>query len=151
MEHFFQKYCEENHKFLDAEGQPELRFVPEAMQLLIDHNWPGNVRELENAVERAVVLASETIVPVDVLAGSDSASRRPKGPSGREWRPAPLTLPYLKSWRISSGARSSKHWKPSNWSQTEAAERLRIPLSTLNQKIKRLEILVRKKERPYKS
>jgi DNA-binding NtrC family response regulator len=28
----------------------------------------------------------------------------------------------------------------SNWSQTEAAERLRIPLSTLNQKIKRLQI-----------
>ncbi len=27
-----------------------------------------------------------------------------------------------------------------NWSQTEAAERLHIPLSTLNQKIKRLGI-----------
>jgi DNA-binding NtrC family response regulator len=31
------------------------------------------------------------------------------------------------------------------YSQTEAAERLRIPLSTLNQKIKRLEIPIRKK------
>ena len=28
----------------------------------------------------------------------------------------------------------------SNWSQTEAAERFKIPLSTLNQKIKRLRI-----------
>jgi transcriptional regulator with GAF, ATPase, and Fis domain len=33
----------------------------------------------------------------------------------------------------------------SNWSQTEAALALRIPLSTLNQKIKRLSIDVRKR------
>jgi DNA-binding NtrC family response regulator len=32
-----------------------------------------------------------------------------------------------------------------NWSQTEAAENLHIPLSTLNQKIKRLNIEIRKK------
>ena len=37
------------------------------MQMLMDHNWPGNVRELENVVERAVVLAYEAVVPVDVL------------------------------------------------------------------------------------
>ncbi len=32
-----------------------------------------------------------------------------------------------------------------NWSQTEAAEDLRVPLSTLNQKIKRLNIEIRRK------
>ena len=32
-----------------------------------------------------------------------------------------------------------------NWSQTEAAESFRIPLSTLNQKIKRLNIEVKRK------
>ena len=37
------------------------------MQILMDHAWPGNVRELENVVERAVVLASQPTVPVDVL------------------------------------------------------------------------------------
>ena len=31
------------------------------------------------------------------------------------------------------------------YSQTEAAERMRIPLSTLNQKIKRLDIPIRKR------
>ncbi len=34
-----------------------------------------------------------------------------------------------------------------NWNQTEAAEQFRIPLSTLNQKIKRLNIEIRKKSR----
>jgi DNA-binding NtrC family response regulator len=37
------------------------------MQLLLDHTWPGNVRELENVVERAVVLASTQVIPLDVL------------------------------------------------------------------------------------
>jgi len=32
-----------------------------------------------------------------------------------------------------------------SWSQTEAAESLHVPLSTLNQKIKRLDIKIRKK------
>ena len=32
-----------------------------------------------------------------------------------------------------------------NWSQTEAAAGLHVPLSTLNQKIKRLDIKIRKK------
>ena len=32
-----------------------------------------------------------------------------------------------------------------NWSQTEAAEMLHIPLSTLNQKIKRLDIQVKRR------
>jgi len=33
------------------------------------------------------------------------------------------------------------------WNQTEAAERFRVPLSTLNQKIKRLNIEIKKKGR----
>ena len=33
----------------------------------------------------------------------------------------------------------------SNWNQTEAAEAFRIPLSTLNQKIKRLNIEIKKR------
>jgi DNA-binding NtrC family response regulator len=33
------------------------------------------------------------------------------------------------------------------WNQTEAADRFRIPLSTLNQKIKRLNIEIKKKNR----
>jgi DNA-binding NtrC family response regulator len=32
-----------------------------------------------------------------------------------------------------------------NWSQTEAAERFKIPLSTLNQKIKRLQIDIKRR------
>jgi len=38
-----------------------------------------------------------------------------------------------------------EHLEQANWSQTDAAESLHIPLSTLNQKIKRLNIEIRRK------
>ncbi|MFZ4437565.1 MAG: sigma-54 interaction domain-containing protein [Syntrophales bacterium] len=34
-----------------------------AMQLLLGHPWPGNVRELQNVIERAAVMADESIEP----------------------------------------------------------------------------------------
>jgi DNA-binding NtrC family response regulator len=34
-----------------------------------------------------------------------------------------------------------------NWNQTEAAEHFKVPLSTLNQKIRRLNIEIKKKAR----
>lgn len=36
--------------------------TPAATSLLLKHHWPGNVRELENVIERAVVLAEDTIL-----------------------------------------------------------------------------------------
>jgi DNA-binding NtrC family response regulator len=144
VEHFFTKYCRENEKFMDASQRSVLRFEPEAMQILMDHNWPGNVRELENAVERAVVLAQQPEVPVDVLpenllqAGgirirSDASGHLPADASLFE-----IVADYER--RV-----IEEHLEAVNWSQTEAAESLRIPLSTLNQKIKRLQIEIRKK------
>ncbi len=49
--YFLKKYCEQEGK--DLQG-----INPDALDLLMAYNWPGNVRELENAIERAVVLAS---------------------------------------------------------------------------------------------
>jgi len=36
--------------------------TPAAMSLLLKYSWPGNVRELGNIIERAIVLAEETIL-----------------------------------------------------------------------------------------
>jgi len=36
--------------------------TPAAMSLLLKYSWPGNVRELGNVIERAVVLAEETML-----------------------------------------------------------------------------------------
>ncbi|HLK22651.1 MAG TPA: sigma-54 dependent transcriptional regulator, partial [Bryobacteraceae bacterium] len=144
VEFFFNKYSRDNEKFLDAERKSRLHFEPDAMQLLMDYGWPGNVRELENAIERSVVLASDATVPVDVLPDSilqAGGVRIRRDESG--------TLPSDASlFEIVADFERRKiieTLETVNWSQTEAAEKLSIPLSTLNQKIKRLNIDVRRK------
>ncbi len=40
---------------------------PEALLLLRNYSWPGNLRELENIIERAVVLASSSVIEAEHL------------------------------------------------------------------------------------
>ena len=53
-----------------------VRFSDDALALLCAHDWPGNVRELRNAVERAVVLSSGTLITEDDLQLGHDAERR---------------------------------------------------------------------------
>ena len=144
VDYFFTKYCRENEKFLDAEQRSTLRFEPDATQLLMDYNWPGNVRELENAIERAVVLASDLVVPVSVLpdsilqAGGVRIRRDESGSLPADASLFEIVADFERRIIIETLEKTS-------WSQTDAAEMLRIPLSTLNQKIKRLNIDVKRK------
>jgi DNA-binding NtrC family response regulator len=147
VEHFFSKFSRENEKFLDSERRSLLRFENDAMQLLMDYNWPGNVRELENVVERAVVLASQATVPVDVLPDSllqAAGIRIRRDESGTLPADASLFEVVAEYER----RKIIEALDAANWSQTDAAEKLSIPLSTLNQKIKRLNIDVRRKGGP---
>ncbi len=144
LSHFFTYYCKENEKFLNAAGKSMLQFQPEAMQVLMEHNWPGNVRELENVVERAVVLASEANVPVDVL---PDALLQANGVrlNRAEGSPLPADASLFEIVNEFERRTIIERLEKCSWSQTEAAEGLHVPLSTLNQKIKRLDIKIRKK------
>ncbi len=144
VDHFFTYYCRENDKYLDAAGRSTLRFLPEAMDVLMRHDWPGNVRELENVVERAVVLAAEPSVPVDVL---PEALLQANGIRVGRGEGTPLAADASLFEIVNDYERRiiMERLEHCNWSQTEAAESLHVPLSTLNQKIKRLDIKIRKK------
>ncbi|HEX2570022.1 MAG TPA: sigma-54-dependent Fis family transcriptional regulator [Polyangia bacterium] len=48
-------------------GRRMAGLTPEAADQLLRYDWPGNVRELENAIERAVVLASHSRVQMEDL------------------------------------------------------------------------------------
>lgn len=144
IRHFFDKFSRENEKFLNADGESTLRFDSEAMQLLLDHNWPGNVRELENVVERAVVLATTPEVPVDVMPETllqAGGMRIRRDESGRLSADASLFEIVAEFERHTIIERL----EACNFSQTETAAALKVPLSTLNQKIKRLDIDVRRR------
>jgi DNA-binding NtrC family response regulator len=145
VDHFFTYYCRENSKFLDPTTKRSvLQFQPEAMQVLMEHTWPGNVRELENVVERAVVLATDAAVPIDVL---PDPLLEANGVRRHRAEGAPLSADASLFEICNDFERRVilERLEQFSWSQTEAAESLHVPLSTLNQKIKRLDIKIRKK------
>lgn len=143
VEHFFDKYSRENEKFLGSDGRSQLRFELEAFQLLVEHNWPGNVRELENTIERAVVLATSPQVPATVLPDS---VLHPGGVRIRRDETGGLPSDASLYEIVADFERRTivETLERVQYSQTEAAEQLKIPLSTLNQKIKRLNIEIRR-------
>jgi len=139
IDHFLNIFCEQEGKFLDSNGRSMLKFEPDAMQILMDHAWPGNVRELENVVNRAVVLASSPTVTVDVLpdyllqAGGMRIRRDESG-----------SLPPDAS-LFEIVADFERRVIMERLEQFNYSQNLHIPLSTLNQKIKRLNIDTKKK------
>jgi DNA-binding NtrC family response regulator len=131
--HFLEKFSQEN-------GKSVSNIAPEAMRPLMDYAWPGNVRELENVIERAVVLAQGDTVTSDLL---------PPGVLGRDAvgriladRPDASLFDIVEECERRIIA---EMLEKCNGNQTDAADRFHIPLSTLNQKIKRLNIEIKKK------
>jgi len=133
--HFLKHFCEENAK-------PARTVTPEALRPLLDYTWPGNVRELENVIERAVVLSNAPLIGTDLLPDYITG-HGPALPSIEHRADASLFDIMEECERRIIGGMLEK----CSWNQTEAAERFHIPLSTLNQKIKRLNIEIRKKGR----
>jgi DNA-binding NtrC family response regulator len=133
--HFLKYYAQEN-------ATEDRALSPEAMRVIMDYEWPGNVRELENAMERGVVLSTSRTITPDLLpaqltGGTYSASLLDHQPNA-----SLFDLMEEIERRIISDRLERCHWN-----QTEAAEYFKIPLSTLNQKIKRLNVEVKKRGR----
>ena len=129
-------------KFSDENERPLRRLTSEALRPLVSYSFPGNVRELENVMERAVVLSSGQEVGIDLL--PDHIAGRGTVLPVMEHRPDASLFDIMEDCerRIIIDM-----LEKCGWNQTEAAERFRVPLSTLNQKIKRLNIEIRKKGR----
>ena len=133
--HYLKFYAEEN-------GFPPPELAPEALRLMMDYEWPGNVRELENAMERGVVLSNgptltPELLPTQLRGNTFSTALL-------EQRPDASLFDVIEDIERRIIA---DRLERCNWNQTEASEFFRIPLSTLNQKIKRLNIVLKKRAR----
>jgi DNA-binding NtrC family response regulator len=135
VDHFLARFCEEN-------GKPPRTIAPEALRPLLDYPWPGNVRELENVVERAVVLSNSPAIGPELLP-AHIAGHGPALSAIEQRADASLFDIMEECERRIIGNMLEK----CSGNQTEAAERFHVPLSTLNQKIKRLNIEIHKKGR----
>ena len=132
---FLNRYSEENER-------PTRRITPEGLRPLLTYSWPGNVRELENVIERAVVLSTGVEVGPELL--PDQIAGRATAFSGLERRADASLFDIMEDCERQIIV---EMLQKCNWNQTDAAERFHIPLSTLNQKIKRLNIDIKKKTR----
>jgi DNA-binding NtrC family response regulator len=114
-------------------NEPKKNLTPEAAEQMQEYSWPGNVRELENAIERAVILATNgTIQPAALpdklrLRKSEPlmAERASKNPSLETIERAYIT------WVLGS----------EGGNKSRAAEVLGIDPSTLHRKLSRFEIV----------
>jgi len=133
--HFLKFYADEN-------GTEVPSLSPEAMRVMMDYEWPGNVRELENAMERGVVLATSRTINPDLLPTQLTGSTYSASLLDHQPNASLFDLMEEIERRIISDRLERCHWN-----QTEAAEYFKIPLSTLNQKIKRLSVEIKKRIR----
>ena len=134
-DHFTKKFAQEN-------GKAVRQITPEALRPLVDYRWPGNVRELENVIERAVVLSPGGTIGVELL--PDEVVGRTNGTPIFEHRADASLFDIMEDCerRILIDM-----LERCDWNQTEAANKFHVPLSTLNQKIKRLNIEIRRKNK----
>jgi transcriptional regulator with GAF, ATPase, and Fis domain len=66
--HFLEHYKQKTGRFISGISK-------DALAALMSYEWPGNVRELENAIERAVIIASGRQIELDDL--PEAICRRP--------------------------------------------------------------------------
>jgi two-component system response regulator PilR (NtrC family) len=107
------------------------------MERLMAYPWPGNVRELENVIERGVVLARGDEIDVDLL---------PRELLERVSLPEIAVLPegmgFYDAVNRYERQLIEAALRRTGGVQKQAAEMLGLKPTTLNEKIKRLGIIV---------
>jgi len=130
VEHFLERFNTENRKSVS-------RVTPAVMDRFFAHTWPGNVRELENVVERGVVLARGEEIDIDLL--PSDMSRRVALPDAP---PLPEGVRFYDAVGRFERQLIEGALRRTGGVQKHAAELLGLKPTTLNEKIKRLGILV---------
>jgi transcriptional regulator with GAF, ATPase, and Fis domain len=120
------------HRYAQRLGKRIRRVTTATSTLLQSYDWPGNIRELQNLIERAVILCD-----------SDTLSIDPRWLAGRSLGPAPvasLSTGTLATHEKDAIEAALTHSKGRVAGPFGAAGRLGVPASTLESKIKTLQI-----------
>ncbi|MBC7714636.1 MAG: sigma-54-dependent Fis family transcriptional regulator [Rhizobacter sp.] len=112
-------------------------FSKEAIKKLEGLPWQGNVRELENAIERAVVLATSDLIEVDDLPTHDHTASEGKTEGGGS--NALFTVNSLMTLEDVSKKYIEFIFKRNNYAKEQTAKELDIDRKTLYRKLKEIE------------
>ena len=121
------------HRFAKRAGKIIRSIDRTTLSLLESYDWPGNIRELQNVVERAVIVCDSNRLSIDERWLSGSGSRPDVTSTGTN----PQTLQAREKETIEAILMQTKGRVAGPFG---AALRLGIPSSTLESKIKTLNI-----------
>src|SRR5215470_6331318 len=107
--------------------------APDAREQLTAHRWPGNVRELANVIERAALLAEESVITAEHL---ELSGGEPAGETGGGVGEAAAARP------VSFGDAMREHMRATldqtGWNISRTAAILNISRNTLRARMERL-------------
>ena len=126
LEYFVKHYASKMGKSIRSINKKTL-------ELFQAYNWPGNIRELQNVVERSVILSSGGVLSVDASWFSKGSS-----PSASRSHSQPAEHEKFEERRIIEAALAESRGRIAG--PAGAAAKLRIPRSTLESKIRTLDI-----------
>ena len=125
--YFIKKYAERQRVTVNSVSQ-------ETLNLLMLYNWPGNIRELENVIEHAVAFCTSDVIIPKNLPGNLIEGETPSGIF-------PIELSTIDSIdlqeTLSEAERKLLIWayQKTNGNQVRMSEILRIPRTTLQNKL----------------
>ena len=124
-------------RFARADGLPPRRFSAEAIDLIRYYGWPGNIRELEDAVHRAVLLATGKEITPEEIVLADGARIQPRpAPTGDQ--PAGLQVDRLVGHTVEEVERELilSTLRRCQGNRTSASNILGISVRTMRNKLK---------------
>jgi len=127
VEYFVKRYANRAGKNIRSIDQKTL-------DLLQSYDWPGNIRELQNVIERSIILSSADVFSVDEL----WLSKRTSPQASRVETSPTLNVEGRSECEIIEAALAEARGRISG--PSGAAAKLRIPASTLDDRIKALKI-----------
>ncbi|BAZ93334.1 transcriptional regulator [Thiohalobacter thiocyanaticus] len=118
-------------------GKPEVQLTHGDIERLQAYHWPGNIRELVNVIERAVILAHEGRLHLDINTGETAAQAAPARPNGVG---RVRTRDELRQQELENIIAALRHCNGKVFGRGGAAELLEIKPTTLASRIKSLGI-----------
>jgi PAS domain S-box-containing protein len=126
VEYFIDRYARKAGKIIK-------RVNKQTLELFQSYPWPGNIRELQNVIERSVILCESEIFSID----QNWLPQPPLTPDSKQQVELPQTLLAQEKDMIEAALKDSSGRVSG---PTGAAAKLGIPRSTLESKIRSLEI-----------